>query len=421
MTARRHLARIPDALLTLAAIVGLLAIIAALAAHLFGVSISLFRTGSMEPTIATGSAAIAVERPAADIRIGDIVMVDRQGQLPITHRVVEISGTGSQRELTLKGDANASPDPYSYSVQTVHEVVFVVPKAAHILAWFSDPRVLGALTFAATALVLWAFWPRRDPITDAADADDDADADHTGDDAANTGRNGLPPDILVASEPTPHHGASFSAVALAAVVGLLPQPALTPEVRVVHGSVITLTSISFPDQMKNLSPGTPVEWIVGVEADAPTPGNIHIDFEATGSLTQSLTASIDECTLAWVAGTCSTGSTRLRQAIAVALPKSESLTSIKSTSQRWFKIIVELSPDAPRAIQGQSVHLTIRATGLDDTVAISPGPPPNRQNPESGPGPALPPSGAQLELPILLAAATLTTGSILLARHRRRP
>ncbi len=46
----------------------------------------------MEPTIPTGSLAVVHEIPASEIAVGDIVTVDRPGQLPITHRVTSVAG-----------------------------------------------------------------------------------------------------------------------------------------------------------------------------------------------------------------------------------------------------------------------------------------------------------------------------------------
>lgn len=52
---------------------------------------------------------------------------------------------------------------------SVRKVLFSVPGIALVVAGMGNPIVLGALTVAATSLVVWAFWPRgqhrsgRDP------------------------------------------------------------------------------------------------------------------------------------------------------------------------------------------------------------------------------------------------------------------
>lgn len=47
----------------------------------------------------------------------------------------------------------------------------VDPGAAYVVVWLSNPYVLGSITLAAAALVLWAFWPRRDESTPHTDTD----------------------------------------------------------------------------------------------------------------------------------------------------------------------------------------------------------------------------------------------------------
>ena len=76
-------------------IIGLMSLLAAIAAYIWGYSIILFSTGSMSPTIPAGSAALVQRVPASEVHVGDIVTVDRQDALPITHRVTSITpGTG---------------------------------------------------------------------------------------------------------------------------------------------------------------------------------------------------------------------------------------------------------------------------------------------------------------------------------------
>ncbi len=81
-----------EVLLWLAAVGGAICIVVVLAAVFFNVTLIMFKTGSMEPTIPTGSLAVVQEIPASEVAVGDIVTVDRPGQLPVTHRVTSVSG-----------------------------------------------------------------------------------------------------------------------------------------------------------------------------------------------------------------------------------------------------------------------------------------------------------------------------------------
>lgn len=127
-----------------------------------GITLIMFRTGSMSPSIPAGAVAVVQRVPASSIEIGDVVTVDRSGDLPVTHRVtsVEAGAEEGQRIITMRGDANADDDPFPYEVTSVRIVLFSVPRVATVIAGLGDPRVLGALTLAATVLVVWAFWPR---------------------------------------------------------------------------------------------------------------------------------------------------------------------------------------------------------------------------------------------------------------------
>lgn len=135
------------------------------------VTLIMFRTGSMSPAIPAGAVAVVQELPASEIHVGDVTTVDRAGELPITHRVtsVEPGETGSQRVITMRGDANAQDDPAPYSVDTVRIVRFSVPGLAPVIVAMSSPVVLGGVTVSAAVLVFWVFWPRRSRARDESD------------------------------------------------------------------------------------------------------------------------------------------------------------------------------------------------------------------------------------------------------------
>lgn len=152
-----------DLLLWVAAAAGVLCMALVVLAITADITLIMFRTGSMSPTIPAGSVAAVQQVPAASISVGDVVTVDRPDDLPVTHRVTSVSAgaTDAERVITMRGDANAVDDPYPYAVRSVRLVLFSVPGIAAVIVALGDPVVLGGLTVAATALVVWAFWPRR--------------------------------------------------------------------------------------------------------------------------------------------------------------------------------------------------------------------------------------------------------------------
>lgn len=149
------------ALLNVAAALGSVCIVLVVLALVFQITLIMFKTGSMSPTIPTGSLAVVRQIPAQEAKVGQVVTVDRKGELPITHRVVSTHpGTDGTTVLTLKGDANPTVDPSPYTVRTVRLVVWSMPGLAYVVVWLGNPFVLGALTLAVAALIVWVLWPR---------------------------------------------------------------------------------------------------------------------------------------------------------------------------------------------------------------------------------------------------------------------
>ena len=162
---RRARARgvVGEVLLWFAAAAGAICIVLVVLAITANVSLIMFRTGSMSPTITAGSVALVREIDASEVSVGDIATIDRPGELPVTHRVtaIERGEDDGTRLITMRGDANDVDDPHPYEVSTVRVVLFAVPGIAPVIAALGEPLVLGGITIAAAILVVWAFWPRR--------------------------------------------------------------------------------------------------------------------------------------------------------------------------------------------------------------------------------------------------------------------
>lgn len=153
-----------DAALWIVGVIGALSLVAAIAAQIGGYSIVLFSTGSMSPTIPAGSASLVQRIPASDIRVGDVVTVDRHDALPVTHRVISKEPQGDDPRafiIRMKGDANTTEDVNPYQVTEVRRVIYSVPGVAALISRAREPWVVAALTAVAALLVTWAFWPSR--------------------------------------------------------------------------------------------------------------------------------------------------------------------------------------------------------------------------------------------------------------------
>lgn len=325
-------------LLTAAAIVGLLCILAVPLALWFGISFTMFSTGSMAPTIPAGSVAVVREVPASDVAVGDVVTVQRPGEMPVTHRVREVSaGPDEARTLVLRGDANEFDDVEPYQVTTVGLVLFSVPGIAPAVASLSNPIVLGGLTVAAAGLVLWAFWPRRHPGAAV--------------------------------------GALVIVVAATQFPSAAPPAAADVRERVVSGPVISLVSVGDEEAMTSLSPGTPVRWQVGVVSDPPEPGELDVSILAAGGLTSrsdGLQLSVASCAQRWQGERCPTGATELVAAgPARALTGDDHhLADVTAGEPLWLQVTAWLPHDAA-AVSGDAT-VRIIASGFGDSVSTEP-------------------------------------------------
>ncbi|WP_104087811.1 S26 family signal peptidase [Arthrobacter sp. GMC3] len=156
-----------EALLTIIATAGVLCLVALILGAFFKVSFVVFRTGSMEPNFPVGAISLVMQTPASDLVPGDVAAVLPENYaVMITHRVVAVSpvaGMPGVADLVLKGDANASQDPLPYRVASAKKVLATVPGVGAWIMAMRGPWFLGVGTVLLSALVMWAFWPKREP------------------------------------------------------------------------------------------------------------------------------------------------------------------------------------------------------------------------------------------------------------------
>lgn len=396
--------------LTLAAVGGAVCILAVIASVFLQVSLIMFSTGSMSPTIPAGSVAVVRQVPAGQVRVGDVVTVDRPGELPITHRIVAIRPVGNgTMALTLRGDANRENDQAPYLVSHVRLVLASVPGAASVIVFASNPVVLGAVTIAAALLVGWAFWPRGPDDGD----DDDGAADDRGGESGEE-RDSTGSTVGSASIGSALATAALAAALTAALAAPAPARADTTETTV-SGRHITLTSIGDADAFAALTPGAPVRWSVGVRADPPDPATITLGLSASGALAapDGLRVSVVACSARWRGTECPGRTIQLlaQQPVATVVGSPSSgrvseLGTMPSTEQRWLAVDVTLPPGWR---PGSSADLSIHAWGAGDDVQTS------------GPTASLAGTGSEspgLAFGLAAAAVTLGVGAAAVARRR---
>lgn len=327
-----------DVLLWTVGGLGLLSLIAAVAAHVWGFSIILFSTGSMAPTIPAGSAALVRLLPASEFKVGDVTTVARPGKLPITHRITTIKpldGSPSARVVTLRGDANDTDDAEPYAISDARLVVASVPGVANYFANLRDPRLMGLVTFLAGALVTWAFWPRQARKASMV--------------------------------------AAAALVAGSQILGATDAHAAETEHQVI-GRHLVLTVISDDEAMSSMRPGVPVLWQVGVTTRADEEGALHIGLGlAPDSVsTNALQVDVLACPQRWTGQTCSglsqswVSATPLDQAFLPAThDDSRELGGTDAGTPIWILVRATLTREAPEV----SATLKITAWGAGEIVS----------------------------------------------------
>ena len=95
------------------------------------------RSGSMSPTIPTGSVVFYRKISADKVKVGQVIVFNRPGLASerVTHRVVKIATGPTGRYFETKGDANGSPDDWRVpAVGTGWVAGFHVPVVGYVLA-----------------------------------------------------------------------------------------------------------------------------------------------------------------------------------------------------------------------------------------------------------------------------------------------
>jgi len=123
---------------------------------ILGYQMYIVSSGSMSPTINTGSVIFVNPTPTDIIRTGDIITFkgfDGNGTLT-THRVVGINNEGSLSFLT-RGDANNMNDPNPVSDKSVvGRVSYYIPSLGYLLGFIRTKRGAMLLVYVPALIVI---------------------------------------------------------------------------------------------------------------------------------------------------------------------------------------------------------------------------------------------------------------------------
>ena len=114
-------------------------------------------SGSMEPTIHVGAAAVLRSVPSSELHVGDVIAYTpaSAGAIPIVHRIAAITEQNGQRTFTMKGDANKTADVNTFTLPAkAWTVSYNIPVAGYIVNFASRP--IGIFTFIVIPAMLLA-------------------------------------------------------------------------------------------------------------------------------------------------------------------------------------------------------------------------------------------------------------------------
>jgi signal peptidase I len=129
-----------DAALVLLVVICLFTIALGRVLPLTGRTTLVVAGGSMEPTIALGSAIVVEPVDPGSLAVGDVVSLrSGPGRAIFTHRVIRVVVNGGTTWVETKGDANATADPsLTPASQIIGRASITIPNAGYLIALLSS-------------------------------------------------------------------------------------------------------------------------------------------------------------------------------------------------------------------------------------------------------------------------------------------
>lgn len=120
---------------TLAGIFALIIVLTVVVPRIIGAEPFTVISGSMEPTIPTGSIVVSKHVEAGEVAFGDVVTYQlKSGEpLTVTHRVVAVDVVEGKTRYRTQGDANNTEDPLPVRPEQIRGVVaYHIPLAGYL-------------------------------------------------------------------------------------------------------------------------------------------------------------------------------------------------------------------------------------------------------------------------------------------------
>jgi len=128
----------------------------------------IVRSGSMSPTIPTGSIVFYTKIDSSQVKVGDVIVFSKPGATneKVTHRVYKIGTNATGRYFITKGDANGTPDDWQVpAVGTGWIARFHLPSVGYALVYLQSTLarllllVIPAILLGA--ITLYEIWQDR--------------------------------------------------------------------------------------------------------------------------------------------------------------------------------------------------------------------------------------------------------------------
>lgn len=128
----------------------------------------IVRSGSMSPTIPTGSIVFYKKIASDKVKVGDVIVFDKPGTTneKVTHRVYKIGNSATGRYAVTKGDANGTPDDWRVPLAgTGWIAMFHLPSVGYALVYLQSTLarllllVIPAILLGA--ITLYEIWQER--------------------------------------------------------------------------------------------------------------------------------------------------------------------------------------------------------------------------------------------------------------------
>lgn len=117
-------------------------------ANIFGYTMFVVKSGSMEPTISTDD-IILVKIQQNDLNVNDIISYEEDNMI-ITHRIIEVQ----QNDITTKGDNNNTQDGLTKREKVIGKVIKIIHNVGIWKKVFKTKEVLGSLAITIILLII---------------------------------------------------------------------------------------------------------------------------------------------------------------------------------------------------------------------------------------------------------------------------